>query len=410
MNSLWPAGPSIAVRSFGHVLTFDDLASDQLGLRAQAQRGGVVEIRTQDAAVVAGAIAALEGWASEVRLVPPGIEVLETLAELTVVSPEPHGARATTEKSPDSTRWILYTSGTTSEPKAISHTIESLTRTVATRSDAAYTWGLLYDPIRMAGLQVILQAMHSGAPVVAPSLNDPLANRVRTLAKEQVDALSATPSLWRQIMQLPISSSLALRQITLGGEIADQRILDALRARYPSARIVHVFASTETGAAFSVKDGRAGFPLSYLAEPPRGIPLEIRDDVLYVYSPGVSAAGSDGFASTGDIVKVVGDRVEFRGRSTGVVNIGGANVWPEVVETILRQHPHVLEAVVSSRPNAMTGNILVARVTLSDDADRHGLSKRLRSWVRQHAPSTHVPASVTVVDELHISATGKVKR
>jgi acyl-CoA synthetase (AMP-forming)/AMP-acid ligase II len=286
----------------------------------------------------------------------------------------------------------------------------SLTRTVVPGTADLYVWGLLYDPNRMAGMQVILQGLLSGATVVAPSLHDPLSVRIAGLVAAGVNALSATPSLWRQILQLPVSHAWPLRQITLGGEIADQRVLDALAAAFPSARIVHVFASTETGAAFSVKDGREGFPVDYLTDPPRHIRLEIREGVLHVHSPDVSAAASDGFASTGDIVEIVDDRVLFRGRSSGVVNVGGSNVWPEEVETILRTHPDVAEAVVAAKPNPMTGNVLVARVALIESADPAGASKRLRSWVRERAPRTHVPASVEVVGKVDVSTTGKLQR
>jgi acyl-coenzyme A synthetase/AMP-(fatty) acid ligase len=396
MTSIRPA--SVAVESDTHRLSHDDLRNDALELRSQVERGGVLHLRTDDAVVVAAAVLALDGWAGEVHLLPAGLELDPPAAV------EPDGDVLT--------RWVLYTSGTTGTPKPIAHTLASLSRTVV-RDGAdvsSMVWGLLYDPNRMAGIQVVLQSLLSGARLVAPPLTDPLGQRIAALAAGGVDALSATPTLWRRILQLPNSADLALRQITLGGEIADQPVLDALRHRYPTARIVHVFASTETGAAFSVSDGRAGFPVSYLRDAPRGIALEIRDGILHVHSPGASAAGPDGFASTGDIVEIVDDRVVFRGRASGVVNVGGANVWPEEVEQLLRSHPAVADAVVTATPNPLAGNLLVARVVAAPDAERAGLGKLLRAFVREHAPSTHVPATVKVVDELETSAAGKVVR
>ncbi|MEQ9164203.1 MAG: AMP-binding protein, partial [Ilumatobacter fluminis] len=278
------------------------------------------------------------------------------------------------------------------------------------RPDPTMVWGLLYDPNRMAGLQVLLQALTTRSSLVIPDLHAPLTARLDTLVQGGVTALSATPSLWRQMLQAPQSTELGLRQITLGGEIADQRILDALAARFPDARIVHVFASTETGAAFSVRDGRAGFPVDFLDDAPKGIELDIRDGVLHVFSPGVSTAGPDGFASTGDRVDVVDDRVVFLGRDSGVVNIGGNNVWPEVVETMLREHDDVNDAVVTARPNPLMGNVLVATVELRPGVAADGMPKQLRSWVRDRAPRTHVPATVDIVERLEISSTGKVIR
>ena len=66
----------------------------------------------------------------------------------------------------------------------------------------------------------------------------------------------------------------------------------------------------------------------------------------------------------------------FRGRASGVVNVGGANVWPETVEAVLRRHPDVIEAVVSSKPNSMMGNVLVAQVTVTADADARAPPRR----------------------------------
>jgi acyl-coenzyme A synthetase/AMP-(fatty) acid ligase len=398
----------VAVVASGGAMSWSALESDALGLRGQLRPGGSAVLRSDDAAVVAAAIVSLDGYAAEVHLLPAGVDGprdavrIRPEAGAATGSPSPRGTR---------TRWVLYTSGTTGEPKPIGHTLESLSRTVAVgASTSSLVWGLLYDPNRMAGLQVILQSLRSGAKLVAPGLDRPLADRVIALVDGGVTALSATPTLWRRILQLPASEDLALRQVTLGGEIADQPVLDALRHRFPEARIVHVFASTETGAAFSVRDGLAGFPVSYLDDPPRGIALDIRDGVLHVHTPAASAAGPDGFASTGDLVEVVGDRVMFLGRASGVVNVGGSNVWPEQVEHLLREHPAVLDAVVTATPNPLAGNLLVAQVVPRPDVERAGLGKVLRAHVRAHAPTTHVPATVKVVDELEVSTAGKAVR
>ncbi len=70
------------------------------------------------------------------------------------------------------TQWLLTTSGTTGTPKIVAHTIESLTRTIAkSGAGSELTWGLLYDPARFAGFQVVLQAMLANAKLVVPSPN-----------------------------------------------------------------------------------------------------------------------------------------------------------------------------------------------------------------------------------------------
>jgi len=405
--------PAISSRSW--TVDHDTLRRDPFDLRARVARDAEVALLTTDAVFVAAALCALDGWAAAVHLVPRDAADAVLTPSLDVIRDEAVTLGSGTDRELEavtSTRWVIYTSGTTGTPKPISHSVASLSRTInPTGAQGELVWGLLYDPNRMAGLQVLLQCLVTRSPLVAADTYAPLIQRVEHLIESGVTALSATPTLWRQILQIPRAAQWPLRQITLGGEIADQPVLNGLTRTYPDARIVHVFASTETGAAFSVRDRRAGFPVDYLTNPPRGISLDIRDGILFVHSPGVSAAGEDGFASTGDRVEVVDDRVMFRGRQTGVVNIGGTNVWPEEVESLLRDHPDIAEAAVEARANAMVGNLLAATVVLKDDPNPETTGKTIRSWVRQHAASnTHVPATVRIVDAIETSPAGKLKR
>ena len=409
-------GPSEkpAVTSSQGSLTHGQLRGDVCGLRRRTPHGAPVVLRTTDPRLVAAALESLDGWASAVHLVVDGTGIglpshAVEIDDRVVDHSRPNGSDQARHDAVD-TEWMVYTSGTTGEPKSISHRRAGLTRTaVRTNRTAELVWGMLYDPNRMAGLQVLVQALDSGAHVVVPRPDATLTERLDFLASHDVTAMSATPTMWRLILHQD-HPGLALRQITLGGEIADQTTLDALAERFPNARIVHVFASTETGAAFSVVDGRAGFPAAYLEDPPRGIRLAIRDDVLHVHCPNTGAAGSDGFASTGDVVEIVDDRVLFRGRASGVVNVGGANVWPEQVEVALRSHPDVDDAMVTARPNPVSGQILVASIVPASNVDEVGLSKRVRRWARSRLPNTHVPAMIKVVHRLDVSPTGKTVR
>lgn len=395
---------------------FDRLRSDPFGLLDAVSRGGRVTIRSDDPALVASSLLVLDGVASEVSLVPRGSASLGD-----IVSPDgsavgvqaPPGVLV--ESAPPlwdgSTRWVLFTSGTTGIPKRIEHTLSSLIRTVRPRvAGPALVWGLLYEPNRMAGLQVLLHCLLSGQSLVAPERDLSLGDRIDALRDGGVNALSATPTLWRRILLLGAHHEWKMRQITLGGEIADQAVLSTLAHEFPGARITHVFASTESGAAFSVSDGRAGFPAEFLDDCPSGVRLEIRNGILHVLNPHSSAAEADGFVSTDDRVELVDDRVMFRGRATGVVNIGGSNIWPEEVESLLRLHPCVQDAGVKAAPNPITGNVLVATVVAADDAYRQALPGILRRWVRERATSAHVPARVRIVDELPTTAADKVER
>jgi acyl-coenzyme A synthetase/AMP-(fatty) acid ligase len=392
--------------------TYEDLYSDPLNLREAVSQNSSVALRTSSALNVAAAVIALDGWASSVHLIPPDVDpsiVTDGSPLIDEFLPKRH-INSIEKPTGQITAWILYTSGTTGTPKSIRHTIESLSRTISNSKHVAeLTWGVLYDPNRMAGIQVILQSLASLTSVVAPNPYESLQQRVAFLRSHGVDALSATPTLWRQILQVADVDGWNLRQITLGGEISDQKILDALSSQFPESRIAHIFASTETGAAFAVVDRRAGFPVSYLTDAPRGVKLEIRENVLYVCSPLVSGAPADGFVSTEDEIEIVDDRCLFLGRKSGMVNIGGAKVWPEAVERILRTHPQVIDAAVQAKANPFSGAILTAKVVACEGAPED-FSKQLRIWMKSNSPIHFVPATIQVVDSLEISQAGKVNR
>ena len=72
--------------------------------------------------------------------------------------------------------------------------------------------------------------------------------------------------------------------IRLSGEIADQSVLDALRAAFPDAKIGHAYASTEAGVGFAVDDGRAGFPSTLIDKAADGVEMKVVDGALLIKS------------------------------------------------------------------------------------------------------------------------------
>lgn len=320
------------------------------------------------------------------------------------------------------TDWILHTSGTTGTPKQVVHSLEGLTRTARTAQagDGAVRWGMVYDHTRFAGLQVLLQSALSGATLIAPDQDAPLEEKVALFADRGCTHLSGTPTLWRKIMMIPGAERIPLRQATLGGEIADDRVLRSLAAFYPQARVTHIFASTEAGVGFSVKDGRAGFPRAFLDDPPQGVGIRVEDGRLLVRNESVrprylnsdtAFADGDGWVETGDAVEVTEDRVLFLGRANGVINIGGDKVHPEEVEAALMEHDLVSRARVYAKRNPITGALVAADVALADaEADPGDARRELRTWLAGRLARHKVPAFLAVVEDFDVNAAGKLVR
>jgi acyl-CoA synthetase (AMP-forming)/AMP-acid ligase II len=325
------------------------------------------------------------------------------------------------------TQWLMTTSGTTGIPKIVTHSIASLTRSVRdTRPDALPVWGLLYDMTRFAGMQVGLQAMTGHGTLAAIDRDAPLGAQVEEMVASSVTHLSATPTLWRRLLMAPGIERLALSQVTLGGEIADQAVLDAICARFPAARLTHIYASTEVGVGFAVTDGRAGFPAAYLSDDaPAGLAMRVDEGMLWLRPPAGQQSrylgdvqletDAAGYVRSGDLVELrpspEGDRVHFLGRDSGVVNVGGVKVYPERVEALLNAQDGVSLSQVMAKSSPITGNLLVATVVPTDPAvDRVGLKRALMEAAQAGLEREAVPAIWRFVDRLDTNAAGKIIR
>jgi acyl-CoA synthetase (AMP-forming)/AMP-acid ligase II len=315
------------------------------------------------------------------------------------------------------TEWVLCTSGTTGIPKLVSHTVNSLTSSVKKNSNDN-RWGLVYDLNRLAGLQVFFQSIFNSNLLVIPNSSMGVNDRVNMFIKFKVNSLSATPTLWRKLLMLPVASNLQLSSISLGGEISDSNILNALKKKYPRAKIIHIYASTELGSCFSINDCLAGFPVSYFSTPPSNCILKISDHgTLLVKSKGRGTGYIKGpskkvnfseFFDTGDLVTIKGDRCYFSGRISGVINVGGAKVYPEAVEEVLRGIPGIVDARVFPKENAIMGQLVAADIVLQgkSDLDR----KTILSRCIQHLDRNFIPVKINFVENITTNNNGKVDR
>ena len=322
----------------------------------------------------------------------------------------------------EKTSWIIPTSGTTNIPKLVSHSFESLTRTAKQNIEIGveYRWGLVFDIYRFSGIQVFLQAMLSGSTLIISEANMSMTNILNNLIENECNALSATPSFWRKVMMSQELNGLEFKIITLGGEIADENILQALRAKFASAKIIHIYASTEAGVGFSVDDMHEGFPKSYLDGDIGGISLKLSSNSTLMlknkiqsqkYLSGSILYQGNGYIDTGDIVEVKGNRVYFLGRDSGAINVGGNKVQPEEVEHVLLMSTLVHAAFIYAKKNPMMGSIVCADIVLSDNTIDKKIAKgEILRFCREKLENFKIPAIVKFVDELETTHSGKLKR
>jgi acyl-CoA synthetase (AMP-forming)/AMP-acid ligase II len=296
-------------------------------------------------------------------------------------------------KTQESHKVWIQSSGTTATPKWVPHDMASLVSRIKIGHSPS-RWGLTYHPFSFAGLQVILTAALGGHALIVPPIGASVADMASLSLTTQPTHLSGTPSFWRSFLIAIGDHPLELKGITLGGEASDQAILNALKQRWPLAQLRHIYATTETGVVFSVTDGMAGFPDAWLTP---NLYLSPNDTLIV-----------NGF-DTKDVVEQAEGRVHFKGRLDSMVNIGGTKVFPEAVEAFILTCPVVADCVISTRPNPITGYVLMANIGLKPNLNTINPEAVVKAHI-QTLPRSQRPVSVKFVETIAINQTGKKQR
>jgi acyl-coenzyme A synthetase/AMP-(fatty) acid ligase len=424
-----------------------DLArASGLGPARAALAGRAVLLRTRSQLGAVQGMVELDGLARRLVVCPPDLaeehlpHVFATAGIDAVVTDTPAGlvagvpvhvlespslpVEAASESHPVATEWLLFTSGTTGVPKMVIHSLAGLTGAIPPPAAAPRVWATFYDIRRYGGLQALLRALTGGCAMGLCDAHEAVADQLARLGGMGVTHLTGTPSHWRRVLMSSHAGAISPAYVRLSGEIADQALLDALKAAFPRSTIVHAYASTEAGVGFEVDDGLEGFPEAYVGRP-GPVELKVVDGSLRVRSPrmasgyagpGVSAlAESDGFVDTGDMLELRDGRWRFVGRRSGVINVGGLKVHPEEVEATLNRHPAVRMSRVFARKNPILGAVVSAEVALVDPdgaqaKDGAALRESILEHCRSALPPHKAPATIRFVPQLQMTAGGKLER
>lgn len=425
----------------------DVLSHTVLGGRLRELSGRAVLLKLSDQLRSGLAMIELDGIARRMLLCPPDLNpahldsLIADAGIDAVVSDEPDrwasngvplvvtahlplqaAAPATSERA---TEWLMLTSGTSGVPKIAGHTLEALTGAIVAEGPTrgpAPVWATFYDIRRYGGLQIFLRAILSGGSMVLSDPHEALGDHIARLNARGVSHISGTPSHWRKLLMSGAAAQFAPAYVRLSGEIADQAVLDGLKAAFPNASVGHAYASTEAGVGFAVNDGLEGFPADYLGNR-NGVEMKVVDGSLrirsartahaYVGRNAATLTDADGFVDSGDIVELRGDRYYFVGRRGGIINIGGLKVHPEEIEAVINRHPDVRMSRAKSRRSPITGGIVVADVILADGTDA-ARTKEIRDQIldqcRAQLASHKVPAVIRFVEALDVTPAGKLAR
>jgi acyl-coenzyme A synthetase/AMP-(fatty) acid ligase len=411
-----------------------------LGGALDSLSDAAVLLRVRDPLFAAIALIELDGVARRIVLCPPDLadEALPDIvrrARIDAVVSEAPEAGVDARHAPiglpirpletapaagRATEWVMFTSGTSGPPKMVAHTFAGLTGAIKPQTGAQPIWATFYDIRRYGGLQILLRALLGEGSLALTAPQEPLAAFLGRLGRHGATHITGTPSHWRRVLMSPESRALAPLYVRLSGEIADQGVLDALKARFPGVPVGHAYASTEAGVGFEVNDGLEGFPAAFVGRAGE-VELRVVEGSLrlrsrrtasgYVGQDAGALLDDEGFVDSGDMVELRDDRYHFVGRRDGVINVGGLKAHPEEIEAVINRHPAVRMSRVRGRRNPITGAIVVADVVLNETAeDEATIEREILADCRASLAAHKMPTALRFVPALSMTAGGKLER
>ncbi|TDC93900.1 acyl-CoA synthetase [Actinomadura sp. 7K507] len=342
---------------------------------------------------------------------------------------------------PDSPAQIQFTSGTSGRPKGvrIHHRGMVDTSHAFARRIGLPPGGAWVDPMPLfhtaGNVLGAMGALWQRAEHVV--LRFEPAAVLAAVAARRATLLSAAPTLLHLLMGHPDFAATAMRDLRVvftGGMTLTPAMVDTIEARF-GAPLSVTFGMTETcGCALQTApladDAQArrttvGTPIEgtdvrvvdaggEVAPVGRAGELLLRGARLtrgYHGDPEATARAIDpgGWLHTGDLaVMDARGRLRIAGRLKDMIKTGGENVAPEEVEEVVTGHPGVARAAVVGVPDARWGELVAAFVVPEPGTDFD--ADAVAAYCRERLSPFKVPRSWTVVGELPLTASAKVKR
>lgn len=361
-----------------------------------------------------------------------------------------HGIEDPWAMDPEDIAVLLFTSGTTGEPKAavlrhkhlVSYILGSVEFAGAQDSDAAL---VCVPPYHIAGIAAIMSSVYSGRHVVQLP-NFTAEAWIELARKYKISTAFVVPTMLARIVECLEAEGVSdaqmphLSSLSYGGGKMPLSVIEKAMTLFPDTDFSNAYGLTETSSTICVlgpEEHRQAAAASTDTErrrlvsvgrPLPGVEIEIRDEdghqvsagergEIYVrgeqvsgeYEGRGSVTDSAGWFPTRDAGSLDEEGYLFlEGRADDVIVRGGENLSPGEIEDVMLTHPAIADAAVVGVPSEQWGEAVAAAVVAKPGAEIEVAV--LQDFVKDRLRSSRVPELIQVWKELPYNETGKLLR
>jgi amino acid adenylation domain-containing protein len=353
----------------------------------------------------------------------------------------------TNQTTADNLAYVMYTSGSTGQPKGVMVSHRAVVRLVKNTNYIDLNERevfLQFSPISFdaSTLEIWGALLNGGCLAMMPPEKQSLSELGTAIRRYGVTTLWLTAGLFNVMVEQRVEDLKPLRQLVAGGDALSPAHVRKALENLPGCRLINGYGPTE-GTTFtcchtiSVEDAEgSSIPIGRPIANTQVYLLDSENQLVPSGEAGELCIGGDGLArgylnqpeltaakfvrhpfrdepeariyKTGDLARYRPDgTIEFLGRSDNQVKISGYRIELGEIETVVMQYPSVRSTVVVARQDTPGEKKLVAYVVASEQGCSFA---ELRVYLQQKLPAYMMPSAFVLMDALPLSPNGKVDR
>ena len=311
---------------------------------------------------------------------------------------------------------ILFSSGSTGEPKAMIHSAERLLYPFKNKrpKKLSILIFLLFDHI--GGINTLLNGLSTGALLVVPENRDP-ETVAQSIQDHSVKLLPASPTFLNLFLMSGVRNKYDLssvRYITYGTEPMPESLLNRIKETFPDTALIQTFGTSETGISQTISRSSTSTLIKF--DDPNTeykivdgeLWLRSKSQILGYLNHDMSRFTEDGWFMTGDLLEPAEDSEDegfFRivGRKEELINVGGEKVTPSEVESTLLEIPEIADCLVYGESNAITGQTVATEIVLKAKSDPKTIKRMIKNYCRSKLSPYKVPVRIHFKDATNFS-------